>query len=136
MPVTHIEADFNLNEIAKAAKISKMQTKNNILVYGLVKETRENPDQEINPPVIIRYNEDYTDMHTFNPPIEKFFKKNGMKMEFEYVSDRDFGIGLRTDVRENVKLSAALIKTIVAYVEERLQGIETFEVKGLTVYAE
>lgn len=66
-------------------------------------------------------------IHAANPQLELLFKKSGYLLEVSKPIDDGvvIGIGLRHDLRKNVKVSRQLIKTIVLAFENKLVTTES-----------
>ena len=122
------EKDDNLVEIHREAKFTGMETKNQFRIYGLA--------QEGNPPVLFSAQEAIINSEQEKAAIS-FLKSNGIDAEMEEVDTkkRQIYIGLRRDLRQDIKLSALLLQTLVYYFEGRIVDLPPdFKILGIPEY--
>ncbi len=108
-------SDYNVNKI-KTETGFDWQTKTNLkyYVYGL--------KQENDAPIKIEYNKDLLkgNKYTFSK-LDSFFKKRGIVIEWDDMYKKGIDIGLRKDLRQQPKLSAAIVSTIVYALEGKIK---------------
>ncbi len=108
-------SDYNVNKI-KTETGFDWQTKTNLkyYVYGL--------KQENDAPIKIEYNKDLLkgNKDTFGK-LDSFFKKRGIVIEWDDMYKKGIDIGLRKDLRQQPKLSAAIVSTIVYALEGKIK---------------
>ena len=121
------ENDFNISKIKRESKLFNLNTIAKYWIYGL-KQTN-------NPILYIRYdNENRDNVEIKKDEIEKFFKFNGLQnIEFEYRDryDNDISIGIRKDLRKHVILAAAILRTIVYCLEDKINLRKDYKLPGL-----
>lgn len=106
--------DDNMVEIAKESRLANFITKHEYRIYGL--------EQDNNSPVLFSALD-----NIINEEQEKtligFLATNGISSLMEDIqpNNNKIYIGLRRDLRDNVKLCAALIKTFVYYLEGKME---------------
>ena len=117
--------DDKMAEIARSARFFAALTKEDYRIYGLKKNTT-------NKPILIEFSpsSDVYDTIKDNCAIlQKFFAANGIALYFgdldtsdmdEESTDYKIYIGIRRDIRENVPLAVAILKTIVYFLEGKL----------------
>src|SRR5579859_3233220 len=115
--------DEKMGEIAKLSKIVGALTKEDYRVYGLRNSN--------NPPILIEYSEHsdvYDKLDSKCTKLDAFFKKNGIDITFgpledetEDGTDYKVYIGLRRDVRNDLPLTCALLKTIIYFIEDKIE---------------
>jgi len=110
--------DDNVIKIQKTlSKLDKYKLSYLYRVYGL--------KQEDNPQVLIEFSPALFDREKFNP-ISKFLveKKNILSVQVNTINDAEnkrVYIGLRRDLRNNVKTCIAIIETIIYFLENKLK---------------
>lgn len=121
--------DYNVDEIEDLAKISKLKTRADYRVYGLLEDK--------NPPVLIEFN-----FNLFNNIIGnyhranlcRFFKYNGIRVRFTDDANTNknlIWIGLRKDLRDDVQIATACVQTIVFYLEGKLNLEDSYKIPGI-----
>ena len=119
--ISYNKEDFNLKEIEVLNQdFNRLKTKFSYHVYGLT--------QAGNAPIFLSRNASDCDGKTDEKitTLMVFLNKNGIQTEADFTSTHKIQIGLRRDVRINLKYSSALIKTIVAFLEGALTLKESF----------
>lgn len=105
--ITWTEDDYNLNKICKDInKYISEYKMSRYHIYGL---------QNTNRP--------HVRIHAANKQLEELFKRSGYTLEVGKPVDADdnvIAIGIRFDVRQNIKITRQLIKTIVLAFENKL----------------
>jgi hypothetical protein len=104
--------DYNCQPIEKFSGIGNLKTSRYYRVYGL--------RQEENPPVLLEF-KTLPEGKDF-PTIKKILKRNGIEsMHIIEKYDTDsISIGLRKDLRNHISLSAAIVNTIIGYLEGKM----------------
>jgi hypothetical protein len=120
------ENDINMNQIKERGGFSSLKTKLEFRVFGLA--------QDDNPPIGINYNMDKRPSNQIEDEITNFFRNNGLELAFDHKDDEKIHIGLRRDVRENVDLSVALLKTIILNLDGGLELDNSFKIPGLNKF--
>lgn len=118
--------DDKIAEIAIQSQIIGILTNEDYRVYGLRLEG--------NPPVLLEYsgNSDvYGALSRGSKRLEYFFDRLGIQLDHEILdeteeinesgADYKVYIGLRRDIRDNVPLACAILKTIVFHLEDKLK---------------
>lgn len=115
------QKDERLPEISKEGNLN-FDTAHNYRIYGL--------KQEGNPPILVEYTSDDIAIKKLQL-IKGFFKTNKIKMEFAKLNEgkHDCYIGLRPDVRAEMKVAIAALRTIIYTLENRLELKKTQKVK-------
>ena len=103
--ITWTNADYNLDKICTDINKYISEYKMNAYhVYGLQNTGRP-----------------HVRIHLANKQLEELFKRSGYKLEVgKPLENGVVGIGVRYDVRTNVKITRQLIKTIVLAFENKL----------------
>jgi len=110
MSIIFKQSDFNLDKVKKLCAFGEQKLKFKYWIYGL-------GDFNSNPPVKIEHNFEIF-KEGGQKSIYKFFKGNGIAVQFEDNKKDDYiNIGLRKDVREDVSVSAAIVKTLIQFNE-------------------
>src|SRR4051812_46684521 len=113
--------DFNMLEIEKKGAFSAIKAKKEFRIFGLA--------QEDNPPIGINYNMDKFPSNQVQDELEVFFKANGMELAFAHKDeDEKIHIGLRRDIRDNIDLSIALLKTIILNIDTGFELDSNFKI--------
>jgi hypothetical protein len=120
------EGDYNMSKIQAECKFGDIKTKKNFRIFGL--------SQEDNPPIGIRYNMDKSKVSEVEEELRGWFKESGLILDFEHQNDELFSIGLRKDIRENIKLASSLLKTIIFYFDGQLELEEGFKIPELAKF--
>jgi hypothetical protein len=115
------EKDFFITTIKQASGLDRMHTKRYYRIHGL---KSSNPKS-----IHIKYSSEtlpYTKVADITETFRKHLPKQIFdKLCFESVTDRKkIFIGLHKDIRENIKLSAAILKTIIFIIEERINKVQ------------
>ena len=117
----------NVEAIGQAAKMANVKTKRNYNIVGLA--------QEESPPVGFHYNMDKFKSSEIEEELREFFKNSGLAIEFDHNPEIEgIMIGLRRDIRDNIKLSVALIKTIIYTLEGQLELDNQFKIDGINKF--
>jgi hypothetical protein len=111
--------DYFLPSIEAESKFHTLAVQKHYRVFGL-----KNQD---NPPVLIRYGPEAIE-ETKVMQLHYVFKKSGLIADFYRDYPKGLSIGLRRDVRENVPFAAALLQTIVYYLENKIDLPKTFRI--------
>ena len=126
--------DYCIPEIRRRANLQKALTKEDYYVYGL-------KSMAGNPPILVEYPGDLDSAHFTNmlkskcTTLQSFFENHGVAMhKFVYPQDEaidDDGhieppdykiyIGLRRDLRENIPMACAVLKTIIFFCDGKLK---------------
>lgn len=124
------QKDENILEIEKLLKIGDFKTVNHYRVYGL--------KMEDNPPVLLEYEPKQIDAAKLKT-LSAFFNGNGINFQFQVVEPNKgkIYIGLRKDLRQELALCAAIVNTIVYFLEgkmkisdtDKIAKVPSFEVK-------
>lgn len=126
--ISYSKENFNLKEIEVLSQdFNRLKTKFSYYVYGLT--------QAGNAPVFLSRNSGDCNakMNERITTLMAFLSKNGLQTEADFTSSHKIQIGLRRDVRLNLKYSAALVKTIVAYLEGVLTLKENFKLPEIAL---
>ena len=107
------EKDLNLTEISKLVELSNARLSYEYRVYGL------GPD---NPAILV---ENYNINFNFGL-LNQFFNSNGISFASKHLSKGKFHIyiGLREDIRKNAVLCAKIIRTIVLFLENKIEDFK------------
>jgi hypothetical protein len=110
------DKDEMVEKVGELTKLNKFVTKFNYRVYGL--------KQKGNPPVLIEFTPAKFKANQFEF-LAKFFKEKKIETGFAPTAGKDkhdIYIGLRMDLRKkNSKVCAAIVKTVVHYLENKLK---------------
>jgi hypothetical protein len=107
-------SDYNVQKIKTETGFDwQTETKLDYKVFGL-------KDDGENAPIEIEFNkkEDYGDRIN---RLARFFDKNGIGVNFKNSGGNTINIGLRKDLRRQLKLSAAIVSTIVYTMEGKIK---------------
>ena len=119
-------ADDMMKEIKAKLALHNQLTTEDFRVYGL--------RQVDNPPVLVEFS-DGSDVHAALVKkcavLEKFFANQGIVMkrdilEWDDQDDQDrvdykVYIGIRRDIRENLALTCAILKTIILFIDDKIE---------------
>ncbi len=118
--------DDKMKEIAALAHFHSALTKEDYRIYGLKTNGQ-------NPPILIEYSPGSDVAGELNAKCNTlmvFFSLHNIKINYDHLKDdreEDSGtdykvyIGVRRDMRENVQFTAAVLKTIVYYLEDKIK---------------
>lgn len=126
--ITYNKEDFNLKEIEGTIKdFSRLRTKSSYYIYGLT--------QAGNAPLFISRNSEECDekMEEKITKLREWLTANGIQTEADFNTRKTIQIGLRRDLRTNLNYSAALIKTIVAFLEGALTLKDSFKLPKIVL---
>ena len=124
------ENDYNLLKIRHESKLANMATKVDYYIYGLTK-THNNRLIEI------KNSCKDDNIETRSNLIISFFNKNGLGIVYsynEYGENNEIQIGLRKDLRQDVVLCSAILKTIIFALEGRLKLNKKFKLPPIPVF--
>lgn len=117
-------ADFNMQKILDESRLANILTKHKMRFFGLA-----NPD---NPPIYIGFK---SGLDATAKKLQTFFQTNGIFCDVHRGEDdvlqTEIAVGLRKDLRKDVVLSTAIIKTIVYTFEGRLEFDEKFKLSNI-----
>lgn len=120
--------DYNIPAIKRESKLFNLKTVTEFRVYGLAQKYN-------NPPILLGCNPNSLVIHQHNfSQLKRFFSKRGIPIDMERDRKAEDGkvyIGLRRDLRSHTLLSAAVLQTIVYFLENRLDLDLSFEIPGI-----
>lgn len=120
--ISYNNDDEYLDQIVPSTSLDKEDFGRNYRIHGLKQNDR--------PPVLIEYNVQEIKEEEFSF-LRNIFKDK-INIEIKPAAEKNkypLYIGLRMDVRQNQKYSAALIKTIILHLEKRLAIKKDQEIK-------
>lgn len=111
--------DYFMPSIEAEAKMKTLAVQKHYRVFGLKGEN--------NPPLLLRFNRQ-TIPEDRMAMLAHVLKKSGLEVECYRDYDKGLAIGIRRDVREEVLYSAALLQTIIYYIEGRIDLPKSFRI--------
>lgn len=118
--------DFNMGEISSLnSGFNYLETKLSYYVYGLT--------QSDNPTVVISPTDTSKPSQEKIGQMIKWLETQGLSAEREWDDRQTVRIGLRKDVRNNPKVAAALIRTMVAFFEGALTLKKGFKIPKVSL---
>lgn len=117
--------DFNINNIKRQSKLGNLKTRNPYRVFGM----KEGSKAAIN----LYYDANNFKLDNEIKELKQFFQKNKLSL-FIASNDKDsekIAIGLRRDLRGQIKLSGCILSTIIYKLEKRLNLDMDFEIAGI-----
>lgn len=120
--IEYNENDFNTDRInAINFKLHGYKMKNPYWVYGLVQKNR--------PPVRIGVNDRGVPNEAQQKELIEFFKRQDCEVLIDNPEEAEVTIGLRYDIREKPNFAAAIVRTIIFYLEGKMSLTKEFKVK-------
>lgn len=119
--IEYNENDYNLERVdAINFKMNSFKMENKYWVFGLKQSNR--------PPVRIGVNDQGVPNEDQQKALVQFFKNQGVEVVIDNPEEAEVTIGLRYDVRERPKMAAAIVRTIVFFLEGKLRLSNDFKV--------
>ena len=128
--------DDNMPNIQQTAGIDSLLTKEDFKIYGL----RQND----NPPILIEYSDESdvsSDLYRKCQTLKDFFSRHGIVFKSDVLeenNERDddeaidykIYIGLRRDIRDNIPLTIAIMKTIIFFIDGKTEILSDSKLVG------
>ena len=134
------KADDQMLDIKAKLNFHNQLTKEDFRVYGL--------RQADNPPILVEFSDGSDVFKTIGEKctvLEKFFAYNGIIMkrdilEWDDQDDQDrvdykIYIGIRRDIRENLPLTCAILKTIILYIDDKIELTATTKLGNIPKFS-
>ncbi len=119
--IEYNENDFNTDRIdAINFKLHGYKMKSPYWVYGLIQKNR--------PPIRIGVNDRGVPNDAQQAELIAFFKQQGVEVVIDHPEEAEVTIGLRYDIREKPRFAAAIVRTIIFFLEGKLALAKEFKV--------
>lgn len=121
--IEYNENDFNMDRIdAINFKMNGYKMKNPYWVYGLQQKNR--------PTIRVGVNDKGAPNEAQQKELIEFFKTQDLELVVDQPEEAEVTIGLRHDLRETPRFAAAIVRTIIFFIEGKLTLTKEFKVES------